>query len=1456
MADISEGDRQITIQGGSYQSTQTFAGNTVKTSKYTLGNFLPKNLYEQLHKFGNAYFLCISVIMYLGEKTPLFVGTIKAFSTLGLLVIMMSITAAMALLDDIRRKEADEEINNSKARVLKPNREVVDSKWGEVKVGDVLLVKENEEFPADVVPLYCSGEGGHCYVSTANLDGETNLKLKAASPASQKLLERNLAAKIPDTKVVESIKMTAESPSANIHDFNGNIAVLNLGKRLEESLGAKQLLMRGTVLRNTAISVGVVVYTGADTRMVRNSRPSPLKQSNLERVTNVAMGLILVSQALLALVSDLCHFVNEDSFTEYWYLKPPSIVLPGLIGYWLTFFTLYSNLMPISLYPTAEFCNAFQSYCIKNDKKMFYKEEGFNDGVGFSAKARSSNLCQELGQVQYIFSDKTGTLTQNVMELKRLSIAGRQYGEMTAAKGFTGTGDLQTSRRNNDRDMIDGFLEAFAVSHTVMASKNADGSLKYEAESPDEFALVKAAADLGWRFTERQGDTMTCEYRSPGNEIKPRTYTVLATNEFDSARKRMSVIVKRDDDQYLLLVKGADNVMMERAARKETILNQHLKEFSQQGLRTLVIARRKLDPIEVDTWKAKYDQAQRETKDRGIKLANVAEEIENNLEILGATAIEDKLQDKVPEAIENIRRAGIKLWVLTGDKLETARNIGFSTKVLNSEMEILTLDPEEGDTDLHAGDRRLQAKSFENRGIMVTGKMLTGLLNDPEKKEQFTVLADKCSVLIACRVSPLQKAEMVRLVRERPQKGMTKSAPVTLAIGDGANDVPMIQEAQVGVGIAGREGRQAVNNSDFAIAQFQYLQRLLFVHGRWNYRRACKFTLFTFWRNTVQVLMSFYFSFVSGYSGTNLFEDWVRLSFNVICSLPILAVGCFDKDVSDEMALRKPELYEVGRRGKDLGLKKVTYTLAAAVLHSATLFCVTLFSFPSLDLSNSGDYYTFGTAVYTCLIIDVTYRAFFVTDSHNKYTRSSLFVALFGYAIYLVVYTESKFITNVLEPNMFHVGRRMAKSGYFWICVFTVPLIAMVLDIFITFLYHRFFPDKKEQVEREEQQSKTKSEASTSLLGEYSEQSKEENDTQWSELLSPEDAKLISQSDEAQQTVPARRMYLTRSSRVKTISIITGLIFMIIGGVCWVASRNTKQVRVTYFDATKLSGAHQYTSSWAFGSAPMWSTEEEKVSVPDSSCKSLGAEVRPRKCTHTFQVPKTMTPPILIYYALGPYYQNFNDYLKSEVSKELMGEEVPASLREAKCPWDRTRVTASGEDIIPCGMKATSLFNDSFELHGFHISKEKLAWTSDVNRYHNLKNYPDKKGTSWLYERYSETVTKEEGVKNEAFNVWMRPSSMPRIWNPYGLVSKKEGIPAGNLTITIDDRYTPPKGTYKTVVITEFNQIFGARHSGFGALIAISGILCWVIACATSLADLIPETTFKGCDEYFDQCFE
>jgi phospholipid-translocating ATPase len=271
-----------------------------------------------------------------------------------------------------------------------------------------------------------------------------------------------------------------------------------------------------------------------------------------------------------------------------------------------------------------------------------------------------------------------------------------------------------------------------------------------------------------------------------------------------------------------------ENLAADEAAVIERCF-QHINDFATEGLRTLLYGYRFLDEGEYANWKKGYLDATTSLVNRAQLIEEAGELIEQQLELAGATAIEDKLQHGVPEAIDKLRRAKIKMWMLTGDKRETAINIGHSCRLIKDYSTVTVLDHEIGEVEQSMG----QTLSMINEA-----EPLNLLFYD------LAILADS---VICCRASPAQKASLVKNIRKRVKKS------ITLAIGDGANDIAMIQEAHVGIGITGKEGLQAARTSDYSIAQFRFLTKMLLVHGRWNYIRTCKYVAGTFWKEMVSI---------------------------------------------------------------------------------------------------------------------------------------------------------------------------------------------------------------------------------------------------------------------------------------------------------------------------------------------------------------------------------------------------------------------------------------------------------------------------------------------------------------------------------------------------------------------------------------------------------------------------
>jgi len=1585
-----------------------FADNTIKTAKYNACTFLPKNLFEQLQRLANVYFLVISLLMLTAQLSGWFATPLSAWSTLGTLLLMMGATAVMAAVDDYQRHRDDARTNGQAAIIVRRGGLLERVEWRSVFVGDICVTCSDEEFPADLVPLACSSSEVTCYVSTANLDGETNLKIREVPSDMQ------LALCEGDDPVLEqavlgldqvSCVVVAEAPQESIHDFTGTI---RLEGGHDVPLGAEHLLLRGTTLRNTAWCLGLVVYTGKDTRMVMNSRATPRKLSNIEHVINMTMIVVVTAQAALSLTSDVLYCALLPNYKELWYLFPNGfvspIVWPNWIGYWFTFFILYSNFLPISLYATMEVVNVFQAYFLKNDVHMYDPEQDC------PALVRSSNLCQELGQVSHIFSDKTGTLTQNVMELKHISIAGKIYGHTGGGRGFEGGEELRKDRGNEEQaKAIDAFMEVLAVSHTVMVSQDEAGGRKYEAESPDEGTLVETAADLGWVFLGRTGQKATVQVGS-GEDAAVRTYTVLALNAFNSTRKRASVVVRTPSMEHWLLMKGADNVMLERASAAHGELEEQLSAFSGDGLRTLVLGRRRLDEAELASWHSCYERANATLQGRAEALSAAAEQIERHIEIVGATAIEDKLQVNVAETIVRIRLAGVKLWVLTGDKLETARNIGFSTRVLSFDMDILVLDVS-SPNGLEDTLCRLtvQAKASSEAHVtvamLVTGKSIE-YVSDLMLTTQFLEVGMLCSVVIACRVSPLQKAQMVRLVRQN-----VRPSPVTLAIGDGANDVPMIQEAQVGVGISGKEGRQAVNSSDFAIAQFCFLQRLLLIHGRWNYHRICKFILYTFWKNTVLVLVMFYYTFFSGISGTSIFESTVWMSYNFLLSLPIICVGVFDRDLTAEQALEYPELYGTGRLGISLNIKKMTTTLLSALVHSLVISLVMMLAVNGLALRQAAGYYSFGTAVFSGLVISCNYRVALLTTTWNR-------LVVLAWCSTFVFYLAFVFVFGSMSsavPYFYMVHERFLQQALFWVCMVSLPLLALMLDVVKAYVLKEFFPDQEDlilEVANEAhyqlpklarklkawRQSLTNHTIATAKVPfTIIKSSFDFCHPEWSQpryFIPPRDANgtdaaqdgdvntvsaapswpvsshisdsahatsnttsrneaSFSDAHAAEQLEPvvtsasrtpappeqSKGWWLRRMSwcggcdgfvmgfrdpcpgraasadhpivpewspnpqHVSTSLAIEALIeastvrpaglkapaleLAVVGQQADIktspADARTDRKQPPSGEALPIESpitrkqshypvdspfaqqrlpSYQFVLTWrvvfcavllaglfltALGLWVYILAEKSGLIAIQYGGKDASSSLRAspqeffyrtcapgpngttNSCTFDLRVPADMDSPIDVIYQITPFYQNYISYYDSVVWNELLGSYGTSSERSTSCP-DGTLTDRAGNKVFPCGLQATSVFNDTLSIDGYVIDSSGIAWSSDVGRFTNPPGYPDIAGTSWLHDRYPSLIGKTEGVANQHFIVWMRPSGLPHVINPYGVLSGPPLRKGQKLTVRINASFPADAMDSSRVFSLITTNVLGGRNHFLSFTLLTAGVWNMVVA--------------------------
>uniref|UniRef100_A0A8C1SKA7 Phospholipid-transporting ATPase n=1 Tax=Cyprinus carpio TaxID=7962 RepID=A0A8C1SKA7_CYPCA len=859
---------------------EKYPKNAIKNQKYNIVTFVPGVLYQQFKFFLNLYFLVVACSQFVPS---LKIGYLYTYwAPLG---FVLAVTMVREAVDEVRRCRRDKEMNSQLYSKL-----TVRGDHSMTHPDDIIPYTQ---IPADMIFLRTSEKTGSCFIRTDQLDGETDWKLRITVACTQRL---------PALGDLFSISayVYAQKPQLDIHSFEGNFTREDCDPPIHESLSIENTLWASTVVASGTV-IGVVIYTGKEMRSVLNTSQSKNKVGLLDLELNRLTKALFLAQVVLSVVM---------------------VALQGFLGPWFRnlfrFVVLFSYIIPISLRVNLDMGKSAYGW-------MIMKDENIPGTV-----VRTSTIPEELGRLAYLLTDKTGTLTQNEMVFKRLHLGTVSYGmdTMDEIQSHIIQSYAQPPApkvRKSVSSRIHEAVKAIALCHNVTpvyesrvngASAEPEGTeadqdfsddnRTYQASSPDEVALVRWTESVGLTLVNR--DLTSLQLKTPAGHIL--TYYILQIFPFTSESKRMGIIVREEaTGDITFYMKGAD-VAMASIVQYNDWLEEECGNMAREGLRTLVVAKKSLTEEQYQDFESRYNQAKLSIHDRALKVAAAVESLEREMELLCLTGVEDQLQADVRPTLELLRNAGIKIWMLTGDKLETATCIAKSSHLVSRNQDIHVFKPVS-----NRGEAHLELNAFRRKhdcALVISGDSLEVCLRYYE--HEFVELACQCPAVVCCRCSPTQKAQIVRLLQQHTDNR-------TCAIGDGGNDVSMIQAADCGIGIEGKEGKQASLAADFSITQFKHIGRLLMVHGRNSYKRSAALGQFVMHRGMIISTMQAVFSSIFYFASVPLYQGFLMVGYATIYTMfPVFSL-VLDQDVKPEMALLYPELYKDLTKGRSLSFK-------------------------------------------------------------------------------------------------------------------------------------------------------------------------------------------------------------------------------------------------------------------------------------------------------------------------------------------------------------------------------------------------------------------------------------------------------------------------------------------------------------------------------------------------------
>ena len=1143
--------------------------NYISTTKYNILTFLPKGLFYQFSRLANVYFLFITII----QSIPL-ISPLNSLTAIVPLIFVLGVSMIREAIEDISRYKYDTLSNDEEVVVLREGK-FVKSQSKTLKNGEIVLIYENKSIPADMIILDSGMSDGQCYVETSSLDGEKNLKLKIANQKIVGLISKRRIheskKKLEMDKLNDSMNfffsgfIQVIQPNANLNQIEGKVNIFIMENNIitkEENflININEFILKGSILKNTNWIIGAIIYTGMDNKIILNSKKPRLKISKVELKMNHCLIGIFIFLVLFSLLYSYYHYYLYKRNKKYCNNFVPldkSITMDCFINFF-TYFLLFNTFIPISLIVTIEIIKMAQGIFIQWDAKLYSKNSHC------FCKAKTVSINEELGKVNFIFSDKTGTLTQNKLVFKYCIIGSKLYKNFEISSQFKRRTSQITNmsifdqkvtkfqsiakrvdegyfveyiqkcqeqmienedngkveifnktlcdKKTMEEDIIyiNEFFTALALVNDCMPDKNINtDEIKYASTSPDDLVLVKFAAKQGYKLVKTTFDEKVILV---GN--KRIKYRILQALNFSSERKRMSLIVEDENGIIKIYTKGADMEISKRLCQKSRssdnykITMHNIETITNLGYRTLMVAYKEIKKEEYLKWKEKFHMEDLTGGNRTKIIELSYDAIEKHFELLGATIVEDKLQEEVPQTIQQLKTAKIKFWVLTGDRMNTAVNIGYSCNLISNKQQIFKLKLEKdkninGDYEAHeqinnffnefnlflkklaikyniiiedASPKGLQnifknnikdgdsnSNSFDSDNqinlnlykllekkkynepycIIIEAPILITLFQDEIQTDKFLSICYNSNSVICCRVSPFQKSQIVQKMKQFDRDS------VTLAIGDGGNDVSMIMEADVGIGIKGEEGLSAAKASDFSIGEFKLLKRLLFFHGRTNLNRISHMILYFFYKNIIFTIAQLYFGPFSLLSGQTIMDDWYITCYNLIfTAVPLCVATLSDIDINEEEinlnGKEMPLLYKESRDNNIVFNRRTFFfTCIKGVIVSLIMFLICINNEVLGNKGHISDIWYISLLYYLSILFVVTNNIFFRAHYIAYLLIISIIITTF---LFLVVFLIMVHYGLFFDFNSKATIVPSLRSGSFYLYLFFLLGFNLVLD--------------------------------------------------------------------------------------------------------------------------------------------------------------------------------------------------------------------------------------------------------------------------------------------------------------------------------------------------------------------------------------------------------------------------